>query len=389
MCERIQKNYSIRVFEQYAYVTQDGRLQVGAVKADVWDIFPMPDNLRESYEREAAIGDDYSRRPYNATISGVLWTEGNSPSAPRVKIYFKDFNEEGLPNRINSMSIPDYINLNDLRIAAEVDLFGLAYQDRLFLCMLTVCTEEQEVSGNSYPSIRCRDYFVNEVQNGTHDQIAINRFCDKDDPNEICIDLCSKNRDTSEQCDSILYTRCRNREYAEQHPDVCGCYMPAQVYREYINKLRASISKLDDRYAAIKSLIQLVDYDPANPQCFYPACITAQYKSIRSNGTCPDFTVCLQGIDLSVGTIDDTQLSLVNQCLIDRNIGTVPPSNGPSVNPLPPIDGQPPTNRPPSSGPPSGGSKNKSSLTIWLLVGGGVLVLVVIIAVIAASAKKK
>lgn len=384
MCDRIPRDYALRVGDQYAYVTSDGQWQVSAVIAEVWDIFPMPDNLRNSNEREAVIGTNYSLRPYNATIDGRLWTEGNSPNGGRIKIYFSDFNREGLPTAVNRITIPYFGNsVRDRPMSVSIDMFGLAYQDRMFLCMLTVCTAEEQLNGNGLPSIRCRDFFVNQVDNSTHDQIAINRFCDKEDPDYICIDLCAKTRETTEQCQSILYTRCSNPDYARDNPHICGCHLPVQVYRDYINRLRTNINNLDDRYSAIKSILQLVDYDPANPQCFYPACITAQYKGIHSNtGICPDFTVCFQGIDLSADVIDNVQLELLNECLINRNIN---PGPGPTPAPQP----RPPTVSPTTNGKGKGkNGKSKTSTITWVAIGGGILLLVVIIAIAVSAGKK-
>lgn len=391
MCDRIPQDYALRTADQYAYVTTDGQFRISAVVAEVWDIFPMPDNLRDSNEREAVIGTNYSLRPYNATIDGLLWTEGNSPNGDRIKIYFSDYNNQGLPLIRNRMTIPYDTAVRNMDILASVDMFGLAYQDRLFLCMLSSCIAEEQIDQNGLPSIRCKDYFVNQVDNSSHDQIAISRFCDREDPDDMCIDLCSKTRDTTEQCQSILYTRCSNSDYARENPDICGCHLPTQVYRDYLDRLRQSINNLDDRYAAIKSILQLVEYDPANPQCFYPSCITAQYKGINSNtGICPDFTVCFQGIDLTTGNLTNTELNLLNECLINRDInpGIQPdPQPTPQPNPQTPVPN--PVPRPPTPTPSNGKKgKDKNSTITWIAISGGILLLLLVVGIAIGASKK-
>lgn len=394
MCDRIPRDYPLVVEGQYAYVRDDGVIDRSAIVADVWDIFPMADSLRNSNEREAVIGTDYSRRPYNATISGVLWREGNSPNGDIVKLYFRDFRPDGLPEWNNVLTIPsmsgEYRTGVNMTVTG-VNLFGLSYADRLFACMLDTCTLEEALDGDGLPSIRCRDYFVNQVNDSTQDQIAISKFCDRPDPDGICIDLCSKTRDTVEQCQSILYTRCSNLQYAMDNPDICGCHMPISVYRDFIARLRENINNLDDRYAAIKSILSVVDYDPANPQCFYPACITSQYKGIHGDSTvCPDYTVCFQGIDLSADIIEDTQLNLLNECLIDRQIIPGTPSPGQPTTPQRPAprpDNGTSTPAPrPNTG--KGKGKDKNSTITWVAIGGGILLLVVVIAIAVSVSKK-
>lgn len=387
MCDRIPKTYAIQIGAKYAYVSNDGMLGVSPIISAVWDIFPMPDNQRPTNEREASIGTRYQKRPYNATISGKLWTEGMSPNGDIIKIYFRSFESDGLPSPSNTMSIPMVGYPEGLPIyVAGVTMFGLSYNDRMFGCMLRVCNTEETVDDNGLPSIRCRDFFVNQVDDSTQDQIAINKFCNRSNPDGMCPDLCSKNRDTAEQCQSIYYTRCSNERYARDNPDICGCYMPVSVYTDYLNRMRRTINSLDDRYAALKSILSIVDYDPANPQCFYPSCITARYKNIHGDTTtCPDFTVCFQGIDLSADVINDTQLNLLNDCLIERGIN--PPTIDPGPSPTPTPTPRPPTNG--TSGKNKGTSKNKNSTITWIAIGGGILLLIVIIAVTVGIGKKK
>lgn len=410
MIERVQRSYPILNRVTNRYLTEfNGELRESPERFEIWDIYPMPDEMREVSEKEDNLGNNLSRRPYIAEVRGKVWRIGFTENSPPIKIYFNSFNSDGLPNNDNYMSIPQLNHY--LNIRAETELFGLSYEIRLFITTLYFCIDGEDPV--------CKDYFVNEVNSQILDDLALKYLCFKDNPHSVCVDLCNKSTDNGRQCDSVLRDICSDPDYADNNKELCACHRSPRYYRDYIYQLRDKINSLDDRYSAIKSILNILDYDPANPHCFHPDCMKAQYYG-NNPRPCSDITLCFQGIDLVAGNLNDTQLRLLNRCLLDRiENSQIPfpdpiPSPDPTPDPSPdrPNNGQ--TNRPgngqtnrPGNGQtnrpgngngrpipdpgnrPSSGKNSKDSTYLYIGISAVGLGLLLLIIILFSTIKKK
>lgn len=376
MCEHVRPRYSLIQWPTTdnvrSYALTSGLDDIGTIPGihPAWDIYPIPDNERPDNEKEDNLGGQYSNRPYMAEYQGRIWRIGYGDDSPPVKIYFNNFNSDGLPEPDNQILVPE-MDIS-LPFRAQTQLFGLSYEVRQFVCILSICMDDPEG----------RDPVCNLITEGsdqTLDNLALKYLCFRDNPHPICLDLCQKNAENGQQCDSMLRNVCSD-DYAADNPELCACHRPATYYRTYIEQLRQKISELPDKYGAIKSILGIIDYDPSNPHCFHPECMTASYYGYNAR-PCSDIALCFQGIDLVAGTVD-TELDILNSCLLERIDEDITIQPDPDPEPTP--DPQPVPQPVPQ---PSNGKKDSTYIYVGIGIAG--LVGIILVIVIIASSKKK